>query len=1375
MTSVTKLFKTLRDAPSKGVKRHITNEIVGMYCATPALVKTLLEETLFLSESSAWEDRVAGSRVLEELFKSGAIEDTFSQKEYALGIEIDRVLEMPKFLATHYSGKETVKGGKDFIDLEDHNVVLGLSDISLPGTRSGEGGLLRKKKQALRVQKDEEKTEIESKEQFYQCVLSNLESYVWEKRHGASQLLLGIFRGMRARPAGAASLGLLSSKRYVECMLRVLILDRFNDYEMDIAVSPVRETVAKALKELVPFLAPATIKELLALLTKLGAYEDWQIKYSGLLGLQYIQDVVSPEEHKPIIVDIGNTCLALLNDLDEDVKRVAAGILMGLFERYCEFYSGAPEERIRESIDEVISIEDTVEGCWDALEEEEDLAISKAKIMGLLEKIARLLKHDLGKITRKRWMYILCLIRNPIDTVRLSVLSLLSLLPVQDPASLAASLLFSIMAEQEAEIREKTAELFKRVAAEGKVPGIQSIVHGFLQVVCGPAVVGMSSLASLNLSVIVGESDICSTDDGCKSLGEGAVLSGRVEVFKVLMSSSSEIRECVSAFFMAPGKQQPYFAVLKAVASAILMEQGAQESGARLLDSLLAGAEDKDRNDLARAAHSLALHIKGAAAAEDAEILVYTFNTPTPVALLQIMAAAVRAALGKFDEFFKLAIECVCAREESKVMEMVIKEMGEAKKAKLMEDIECKEPEWEMLTLFREVGDAFLDTPVFGELRASLGRCSIFLQSTIECFSSVEKLQFIFEYAMEKNLDRIVSALIKKSPQKNEEFILAAKKKLEEIVCQEKTDHTEFLAFIVEVVPHSQLHLLVAIAFPLVTAMNTPFYVEGTRELASKAFSAVAPAMWLRTESAVESPELEKEVKAAKARVGSLMEPDALPKVEMKVELREYQRKGVEWMGFLRKSGLSGMLCDDMGLGKTVQVLAFLAGQMGAGAQAKKAALVLCPSALTGHWHMEITSNFPTLKSATIDDFGGSGVCISSFDKFRLNYSKFVERTWFYLVLDEGHIIRNSNTLLHQRVKMVRAENRLLLSGTPIQNSVGELWALFDILMPGFLGKEKDFSREYIKPIEKAREGKGTPRDAEIAKAKLEELHSSVLPFILRRMKETVLSDLPPKVISDIYVDLEEVQQKVYDGLAAGGGADGEYGKVSSSSGNFSLLTRLIKTCSHVSLLAGNELPFPLTQKEKSLAPSGKISALLDLLKVMVQTSKILVFCQYKATIDRVIKEVEAVLPEVRWTRLDGTVKGDERPALAKKFNTDAEISIMYLTTHAGGLGLNLTGADAVIFFEHDWNPMTDLQAMDRAHRIGQKKSVSVFRLISKKTIEESIMSLQRFKNYIASTVVNQQNVEIESMDTSNALERLVREKAPKEKETREEEYHDFI
>ncbi|KAI5188821.1 TATA-binding protein-associated factor [Nematocida minor] len=1381
MTSITKLFKTLRSAPSKGVKRHITNEITAMYCTTPALVDSLLEEILFLSESSAWEDRLAGSRILEEMARLGTISDAFASSGYELAVEIDALLKMPKFLATHYTANEAVKGGKEFIDLEDHNVVLSLSNINIPGTKAKEDSLLRRKKQLQKAQKIEEKKELEGKEDFYQNVLKNLESFVWERRHGASQLLLGLFRGIHLREEGVLSLKVLDSKEYLQPMLKVLILDRFNDYEMDTAVSPVRETVAKALRELVHFLTPGTIKDILVLLTQLGKYEDWQIKYSGLLGLQYMQDVISPDDHKEIVLEIGSTCLNLLNDLDEDVKRISASILTGILDQYGLHYgsSGAESEEdgaivskqtVQEKINEVLDVEDVVEKCWEALEEEEDLALSKAKIMGLLEKIAYQLGYGPGEVTKERWNSVLCLVRNPIDTVRLAVLSLLNIIDVQNPESLVASLLFSILAEQDAKIRESTANLLKEKSHSVDSARLQSIVHSFLNVVCSPYTVG-ASFPSLKMHIVMGEGDICATDDGCKSLGEEAVLSGRTELLKILISSDSVIRNNVASFFLDKKKNLYYFVFFKTIVSMLLMKENAGIEGAMsLVDSLQEDTTERNKNDLSRSAYSLVEHVRDSASKEDAEILVYLYNIPTPAALLKILSEAIGAAPEKFTEFFNLAVECVCVKESTEEKE---KEPINTKKIKMTEEIENEEEEWGMLTLFKVLSNSFLETKVFDDLKQDMNKCAIFLQNTIECFKYTEKLQFIFKYAIEHNMSKIISYMIKESMQNNEEFVMIAKKKLEMIVEDESIDHTEFLSFISSTVESSELFLLIVLVFPLVKAMNTPYKVPGLREMASRAFSIASPSMWIRLEGHAKSPGLQKEIESARARVDSLMQPDDLSAINMKVSLREYQKKGVEWIGFLKKSGLSGMLCDDMGLGKTIQVLAFLSSQESI--SKSSCVLVLCPSALTGHWHMEISSHFPTLFSTTINEFKGVGVCVASFDKFRLNYEKFTKYSWFYLVLDEGHVIRNANTLLHQRVKMLRAENKLLLSGTPVQNSVGELWALFDILMPGFLGSEKDFSRDYIRPIEKAREGKGTLRETEIAKIKLEELHKAVLPFILRRMKETVLSDLPPKVISDVYVDLEEVQQKVYEGLTSEGEASGEYGKISASSGNFALLTRLIKACSHISLLSGNEVPLSLTLKEKASAPSGKVLALLDLLKVMVQNSKILIFCQYKATIDKLVKEVESVLPETKWVRLDGGVKGDERSALAKRFNTDAELSIMYLTTHAGGLGLNLTGADVVIFFEHDWNPMMDLQAMDRAHRIGQKKSVNVFRLISKNTIEESIMSLQRFKNYIAGTVVNQQNVEIESMDTSNALERLSKEKLPQEKVAREEEYHDFI
>ncbi|OWZ77626.1 TATA-binding protein-associated factor [Cryptococcus neoformans Bt85] len=533
---------------------------------------------------------------------------------------------------------------------------------------------------------------------------------------------------------------------------------------------------------------------------------------------------------------------------------------------------------------------------------------------------------------------------------------------------------------------------------------------------------------------------------------------------------------------------------------------------------------------------------------------------------------------------------------------------------------------------------------------------------------------------------------------------------------------------------------------------------------------------------------------------GSKAEQYQIP-VEIKAELRQYQKDGVSWLAFLAKYQLHGILCDDMGLGKSLQSICIIASKHHERAERHKAtqsidsahlpSLIVCPPTLTGHWYHEILKFTPhlhpvqyvgsTFERTTLRrSLSSYDVVISSYESIRSDISELSKFSFLYCVLDEGHIIKNTKTKLAVAVKQIKAQHRLLLSGTPIQNNVLELWSLFDFLMPGFLGNERTFNEKFSKPILADREGKATPKEREAAANALEALHKQVLPFLLRRLKEDVLNDLPPKIIQDYYCELSPVQQQLYDEFSRSKAAEEAGMEIESSTSKegqghvFQSLQYLRKLCNHPALvLDGEPQRFKEIQKKigggpalHDLSHAPKMEALRQLLQDCgiglppdkladdVTTHRVLIFCQLRPMLDIIEKDLFGThMPTVSYMRLDGSTDPRKRHAIVQTFNADPRIDVLLLTTSVGGLGLNLTGADTVIFVDHDWNPMKDLQAMDRAHRLGQRKVVNVYRLITRGTLEEKIMGLQRFKLNIASSVVTQQNAGLGSMNTGEVLD----------------------
>jgi TATA-binding protein-associated factor len=373
---------------------------------------------------------------------------------------------------------------------------------------------------------------------------------------------------------------------------------------------------------------------------------------------------------------------------------------------------------------------------------------------------------------------------------------------------------------------------------------------------------------------------------------------------------------------------------------------------------------------------------------------------------------------------------------------------------------------------------------------------------------------------------------------------------------------------------------------------------------------------------------------------------------------------------------------------------------------------------------------------------------IASYDQVRRREADCIKDVQFrYAVLDEGHLIKNAQSLARRwRARRCKASHRLMLSGTPVQNNVLELWSLFDFLMPGFLGSADEFNARYNRPITATRDARRVT-SAQVAAAgqALTSLHRQVLPFVLRRLKADVLSDLPPKIIQDVECDMGDVQRLLIEQLKA------------SASGPFRVAER--EFCNHPQAFFDSAPPALREQvlayiKSNGLPPIGdlhhspKLLALVDLLRQcgiggeadVTSSHRVLIFAQSNKSLDLIAKLLAAELPQCSHVRLDSSVAPEARIDLVTRFNQDPTIDVMLLTTSVGGLGLTLTGADTVIFFEHDWNPQVDNQAMDRAHRIGQRRVVSVYRLITRGTVEQDIMSLQHFKVGIANAVVNAEN-----------------------------------
>ncbi len=467
---------------------------------------------------------------------------------------------------------------------------------------------------------------------------------------------------------------------------------------------------------------------------------------------------------------------------------------------------------------------------------------------------------------------------------------------------------------------------------------------------------------------------------------------------------------------------------------------------------------------------------------------------------------------------------------------------------------------------------------------------------------------------------------------------------------------------------------------------------------------------------------------------------------EIQATLRKYQVEGVHWLERLRKMHLNGILADDMGLGKTLQ--AIIAVTQCKGEREDSRSLIVCPTSLVYNWKEEfskfnprlnvlVVDGVPTQRKKILKEAADSDVVITSYNLLQKDIDSYREKQYDYVILDEAQHIKNRGTRNAKSVKMIQATHRLILTGTPIENSLDELWSLFDFLMPGLLSSYERFVEKYIRST--------TIPGVE---SSLDSLKKKVSPFILRRMKEDVLDDLPP--VSEILYNchLSDTQKELYQSYAAS--AKEELSRLVQKEGFdkihihvLATLTRLKQICCHPAIFA----------KEKAEpGDSSKYDLLMELLPSLIEgRHKTVIFSQYTKMLSILRADLED--KGIRFSYLDGASKN--RLQIVNQFNEDQTIPVFLVSLKAGGAGLNLVGADTVIHYDIWWNPAVENQATDRVYRIGQKKSVSSYKLITLNTIEEKILNLQKRKKGLVKKVISSDEEAISKLTWEEVLELL--------------------
>jgi len=467
-----------------------------------------------------------------------------------------------------------------------------------------------------------------------------------------------------------------------------------------------------------------------------------------------------------------------------------------------------------------------------------------------------------------------------------------------------------------------------------------------------------------------------------------------------------------------------------------------------------------------------------------------------------------------------------------------------------------------------------------------------------------------------------------------------------------------------------------------------------------------------------------------------------LPKAQLaasfQAQLRDYQDEGVAWLQYLRNLGLGGLLADDMGLGKTVQALAYLLQEKVSG-RAQGPNLIIAPTSVILNWQREASHFAPDLsvllihgpnRHAGFTQMAQYDLVLTTYPLLVRDQAHLKKQLFDHIVCDEAQFIKNPKAKVSQVVRGLQARQRLALTGTPIENHLGELWSIYDFLLPGLLGNQRWFSRVYRFPIEKNRD-----------QARQQALAQRISPFLLRRTKEAVALELPEKTEIIQTIELEGAQRDLYEAVRI---AMHEKMKIAIADQGFSrsqiiildALLKLRQTCCHPQLLS--------LSQAKSIQESAKMTWLMQNLPEMIEDGRrIILFSQFAKMLSLIEKALKHA--HIEYIKLTGQTR--DRQTLIDTFQA-CKVPVFLISLKAGGTGLNLTAADTVIHFDPWWNPAAEDQATDRAYRIGQDKPVFVYKLIAAGTVEESILALQKKKkNLVQGLIGNQENQQFQLND----------------------------
>ncbi|XP_040342843.1 TATA-binding protein-associated factor 172 [Herpailurus yagouaroundi] len=1260
-------------------------------------------------------------------------------------------------------------------------------------------------------------------ESFCEELCNDLFNPSWEVRHGAGTGLREILKahGKSGGKMGDSTLEEMIQQHQewledlVIRLLCVFALDRFGDFVSDEVVAPVRETCAQTLGVVLKHMNETGVHKTVDVLLKLLTQEQWEVRHGGLLGIKYAlavrQDVINT-----LLPKVLTRIIEGLQDFDDDVRAVAAASLVPVVESLVDLQT--------QKVPFIINT------LWDALLELDDLTASTNSIMTLLSSLLTYpqvqqcsIQQSLTVLVPRVWPFL----HHTISSVRRAALeTLFTLLSTQDQVrtnnyvttvfnEVTSSFDLNPQVLQQLDSKRQQVQMtVTETNQEWQV--LQLRVHTF----AACAVVSLQQLPEKLNPIIKPLMETIKKEENT------LVQNYAAQCIAKLLQQCTTRTPC------------PNSKIIKNLCSSLCVDPYLTPCVTCPVPTQSGQDNSKGSNSEKDGMHHTVTKHRGIITLyrhQKAAFAITSRRGPTPKAvkaqIADLPAGSSGNILVELDEAQKPYL--VQRRGAEFALTTIVKHFGGEMAVKLPHLWDAMVgPLRNTININNFDGKSLLEKGD-GPAQELVNSLQVFETAAASMDSELHPLlvqhlphlYMCLQYpstAVRHMAARCVGIMSKIATMETMniflEKVLPWLGAIDDNIKQEGA--IEALACVMEQLDVGIVPYIVLLVVPVLGRMSDQ--TDSVRFMATQCFATLIRLMPLEA-GIPDPPNMSEELIQLKAKErhfleqlldGKKLENYKIP-VPINAELRKYQQDGVNWLAFLNKYKLHGILCDDMGLGKTLQSICILAGDHCHRAQeyarSKLAecmplpSLVVCPPTLTGHWVDEVGkfcskeylnplhyTGPPTERIRLQHQVKRHNLIVASYDVVRNDIDFFRNIKFNYCILDEGHVIKNGKTKLSKAVKQLTANYRIILSGTPIQNNVLELWSLFDFLMPGFLGTERQFAARYGKPILASRDARSSSREQEAGVLAMDALHRQVLPFLLRRMKEDVLQDLPPKIIQDYYCTLSPLQVQLYEDFAksrakcdvdetvssAALSEETEKPKLKATGHVFQALQYLRKLCNHPALVLTPQHPeFKSTTEKLAIQNSSlhdiqhapKLSALKQLLldcglgngstsesgtESVVAQHRILIFCQLKSMLDIVEHDLlKPHLPSVTYLRLDGSIPPGQRHSIVSRFNNDPSIDVLLLTTHVGGLGLNLTGADTVVFVEHDWNPMRDLQAMDRAHRIGQKRVVNVYRLITRGTLEEKIMGLQKFKMNIANTVISQENSSLQSMGTDQLLD----------------------